>query len=132
MASVTSTLSPTACSSSAALSYDFGRTDSNRADLPGSDYLKGMGRIPGSVMVSVQVGAHRCSARRPSASRWISRSRTRAAAQRARRSDVPVLHTVDNEISITGSVHAGSGRYTQTFFGVTDAQSAASRFQPYR
>jgi len=26
----------------------------NRFDLPGSDYLKGMGRIPGSVLVGVR------------------------------------------------------------------------------
>jgi MltA-interacting protein MipA len=42
---------------STALFYDFGRSDTNRADLPGSNYLKGMGRIPGSLMMSFQVGA---------------------------------------------------------------------------
>ena len=31
---------------SAAVSYDPGRADENRLDLPGSDYLKGMGRVP--------------------------------------------------------------------------------------
>ena len=42
---------------STALDYDFGRSDSNRADLPGSNYLKSMGRIPGSLMMHFQVGA---------------------------------------------------------------------------
>ncbi|MFL9997287.1 Outer membrane scaffolding protein for murein synthesis, MipA/OmpV family [Burkholderia sp. GAS332] len=116
---------------SAALSYDFGRTDSNRADLPGSDYLKGMGRIPGSVMASVQVGAHLFG---PSTiSITLDQPLTHTSRGTSGHVDltVPVLQTVDNDISITGSVHAGSGRYTQTFFGVTDAQAAASRFQPY-
>ena len=116
---------------SAALSYDFGRTDRNRADLPGSDYLKGMGRIPGSVMLSVQVGAHLFG---PSTiSITLDQPVTNTSHGTSGHVDltVPVLQSVDNEISIKGSVHAGSGRYTQTFFGVTDAQAAASRFQPY-
>ncbi|RBL66695.1 MipA/OmpV family protein, partial [Pseudomonas sp. MWU13-2625] len=44
---------------------------------------------------------------------------------------VPVFKTAQHEIVVTGSVHAGSGRYTQTFYGVTDAQSMTSRFRPY-
>ncbi|MBW4947580.1 MipA/OmpV family protein, partial [Klebsiella pneumoniae] len=41
---------------SAAVSYDAGRADENRFDMPGSDYLKGMGRVPGSVLVGVRAG----------------------------------------------------------------------------
>jgi len=83
------------------------------------------------VMVSVQVGAHLFG---PSTiSITLDQPVTHTSRGTSGHVDltVPVLQTVDNEISITGSVHAGSGRYTQTFFGVTDAQAAASRFQPY-
>ncbi|MBA5844994.1 MipA/OmpV family protein, partial [Escherichia coli] len=40
---------------------------------------------------------------------------------------VPVFKTAQHEIVVTGTVHAGSGRYMQTFYGVTDAQSMTSR-----
>lgn len=44
---------------------------------------------------------------------------------------VPVYSAGRHEVVVTGSVHAASGRYTQTFYGVTDAQAAATRFAPY-
>ncbi|SDI59173.1 Outer membrane scaffolding protein for murein synthesis, MipA/OmpV family [Paraburkholderia phenazinium] len=116
---------------SSALSYDFGRTDSNRADLPGSNYLKGMGRIPGSLIVSVQVGAHLFG--NSTVSLTLEPAVTHTSHGLTGHFDVtlPVLQTITNDISITGSLHAGTGRYTQTFFGVTEAQSASSGFAPY-
>ncbi|RAS25329.1 MipA/OmpV family protein [Paraburkholderia bryophila] len=116
---------------SAALSYDFGRTDRNRADLPGSDYLRGMGRIPGSVMMSFTVGAHVFGASTVSVT--LDQPVTHTSHGTSGHFDVvvPVLQTADNIINVSGSLHAGSGRYTQTFFGVTDAQSLASGFRPY-
>lgn len=41
---------------SAALTYDLGRTDENRNGLPGSDHLRGMGDIKGSVVSVLQLG----------------------------------------------------------------------------
>lgn len=116
---------------STALSYDFGRTDSNRADLPGSDYLKGMGRIPGSVMVSLQVGAHVFGESTISVTLDQPITNTSRGLSGHVAMTVPVLKTTMNQIAVTGSVHAGTGRYTQTFFGVSDAQAANSNFKPY-
>lgn len=44
---------------------------------------------------------------------------------------VPLLHAGKNEIVLTGTAHAATGRYMQTFYGVTDAQAASSGFRPY-
>jgi outer membrane protein len=116
---------------STALSYDFGRSDSNRADLPGSNYLKGMGRIPGSLMMSFQVGATVFGDTTISVTLDQPLTHTTRGVSGHIDLTTPVLHTATNDISVTGSLHAGSGRYTQTFFGVTDAQSASSGFRPY-
>lgn len=114
-----------------ALDYDFGRSDSNRADLPGSDYLKGMGRILGSLMVSLQVGAHVFGDSTISVTLNQPLTHTGRGLSGNISMTVPVLQTASNQIDVTGTLHAGSGRYTQTFFGVTDAQAANSNFQPY-
>jgi len=116
---------------STALGYDYGRSDSNRTDLPGSDYLKGMGRIPGSVMASFQVGAHVFG--ESTVSLTLEQPLTHTAHGTSGHFDfkVPVIETAHNEVTLTSSLHAGSERYTQTFFGVTAAQSASSGFRPY-
>lgn len=116
---------------STALDYDFGRSDSNRADLPGSDFLKGMGRVPGSLMISVQAGAHVFGTSTISVTLDQPLTHTGRGLSGHIAMTVPVLQTPTNQVDITGSVHAGTGRYAQTFFGVTDAQSANSAFQPY-
>lgn len=116
---------------SAALSYDDGRADENRFDRPGSDYLKGMGNIPGSLLVSLQAGARLFGSSTVSITLDQPVTHTTRGISGHVDLTVPVLQTATNDISITGSLHAGSGRYTQTFFGVTDAQAAASRFQSY-
>ncbi|KVG27265.1 MipA/OmpV family protein [Burkholderia diffusa] len=116
---------------SAAVNYDPGRADTNRVDLPGSDYLKGMGRIPGSVLVGLQAGVTLFDAAELSVTVDTPVTHTSRGVSGHVDLAVPVFKTARHEIIVTGSVHAGTGRYTQTFYGVTDAQSMASRFQPY-
>lgn len=116
---------------SAALSYGAGRDDENRFDGPGSDYLKGMGNIPGSVLVSVRAGVHLLGSSTFSVTFDQPVTHTTRGVSGHVDLTVPILHTPANDISVTGSLHAGSSRYTQTFFGVTAAQAASSRFQPY-
>jgi outer membrane scaffolding protein for murein synthesis (MipA/OmpV family) len=116
---------------STALDYDFGRSDSNRTDLPGSNYLKGMGRIPGSLMLSVQAGAHVFGTSTISVTLDQPLTHTGRGLSGHVAMTVPVLQTPTNQVDITGSIHAGTGRYAQTFFGVTDAQAANSNFRPY-
>jgi len=116
---------------SSALSYDFGRSDSNRAELPGSSYLRGMGSVPGSLIVSLQVGATVLGDTLISVT--LNQPLTHTTRGISGHVDVtkPVLQTANSEVSITGSLHAGNARYTQTFFGVTDMQSTNSGFRPY-
>ncbi|WP_175911724.1 MipA/OmpV family protein [Burkholderia sp. BCC1640] len=116
---------------SAAVSYDVGRTDENRFDLPGSDYLKGMGRIPGSVLVGVRAGLTLFDAAELSVTVDAPVTHTSRGVSGHVDLAVPVFKTARHEIVVTGSAHAGTGRYTQTFYGVTDAQSLASGFRPY-
>lgn len=116
---------------SAALNYDPGRADENRFDLPGSDYLKGMGRIPGSVLVGVRAGVTLLNAAELSVAVDTPVTHTSRGVSGHVDLAVPVLKTAQHRIVVTGSVHAGTGRYTQTFYGVTDAQSMTSRFRPY-
>ncbi|ALV55252.1 MipA/OmpV family protein [Burkholderia cenocepacia] len=116
---------------STAVSYDAGRADENRFDLPGSDYLKGMGRIPGSVLVGVRAGVTLFDTAELSVTIDTPVTHTSRGVSGHVDLAVPVLKTSQHEIVVTGTVHAGSGRYMQTFYGVTDAQSMTSRFRPY-
>ncbi|KWI61632.1 structural protein MipA [Burkholderia pseudomultivorans] len=116
---------------SAAVDYDPGRADENRFDLPGSDHLKGMGRIPGSVLVGVRAGVTLSGGATLSVALDTPVTHTSRGVSGHVDLAVPVFKRAQHEIVVTGSVHAGTGRYTQTFYGVTDAQAAASRFRPY-
>ncbi|RQS67224.1 MipA/OmpV family protein [Burkholderia sp. Bp8963] len=116
---------------SAAVDYDPGRADENRFDLPGSDHLKGMGRIPGSVLVGVRAGMKVYGDAALSVALDVPVTHTSRGLSGHVDLAVPVFRTAKSEIVFTGSVHAGSGRYMQTFYGVTDAQAATSRFRPY-
>ncbi|KVO46410.1 structural protein MipA [Burkholderia ubonensis] len=116
---------------SAAVSYDSGRADENRFDLPGSDYLKGMGRIPGSVLVGVRAGVKLYGNAVLSVTLDTPVTHTTRGVSGQVDLAVPVFKAAKDEIVVTGSVHGGSGRYMQTFYGVTDAQAASSRFRPY-
>ncbi|MGH8777906.1 MipA/OmpV family protein [Paraburkholderia sp.] len=116
---------------SAALSYADGRGDENRFDRNGSDYLKGMGNIPGALLISLQAGAHVFGDSTVSVTLDQPVTHTTRGVSGHVDLTVPVLQTSTNQISVTGSLHAGNGRYTQTFFGVTGAQSASSGFSAY-
>ncbi|PCE27237.1 MipA/OmpV family protein [Burkholderia ubonensis] len=116
---------------SAAVNYDPGRTDENRFDRPGSDYLKGMGRIPGSVLVGVRAGVKLYGDAVLSVTLDTPVTHTSRGVSGHVDLAVPVFKSAKDEIVLTGSVHGGSGRYMQTFYGVTDAQAASSRFRPY-
>lgn len=116
---------------SVALGYDDGRSDEDRYLLPGSDHLKGMGDIPGSTLVLLQVGVRLAGDLSLSATLDQPITETRRGLGARVDLAAPVWSTPSNQIALTGSVHAGSDRYAQTFFGVTDRQAANSRFDAY-
>lgn len=116
---------------SAALGYAAGRSDENRFDLAGSDHLKGMGKIPGSVLVGMRAGVQLLDGGELSVAIDAPVTHTSRGLSGHVDLAVPVFKAGRHDIVVTGSVHAGTGRYMQTFYGVTDAQSAASGFRPY-
>ncbi|AVR27591.1 MipA/OmpV family protein [Burkholderia thailandensis] len=115
----------------AAVGYSDGRADENRFDRPGSNYLKGMGNVPGSVVVAVQAGVALYGGSMLSVTVDTPVTHTSRGVSGHVDLAVPVYSAGRHEVVVTGSVHAASGRYTQTFYGVTDAQAAATRFAPY-
>ncbi len=116
---------------SAAVNYDPGRADENRFDLPGSSHLKGMGRVPGSVLVGVRAGMTIYGGTVLSVTLDTPVTHTSRGVSGHVDLAVPVYKSAKDQIVLTGTVHGGSGRYMQTFYGVTDAQAARSGFRPY-
>ncbi|EDT40157.1 MltA-interacting MipA family protein [Burkholderia ambifaria MEX-5] len=116
---------------SGAIGYARGRKDSGSFSGDGSDYLKGMGDVPGSVMAHWQAGVRDDDGVEVSVT--IDTPITHASRGFAGHVDlsVPLLHAGKNAIVLTGTANAGTGRYTQTFYGVTNAQAASSGFRPY-
>ncbi|RQR45421.1 MipA/OmpV family protein [Burkholderia sp. Bp9126] len=116
---------------SAAISYASGRKDSQRFRDEGSDHLKGMGDVPGSVIARWQAGVQDKDG--VEASVTIDAPITHRSRGFSGHVDLlaPLLHTGKNSIVLKGTANAGTGRYTQTFYGVTDAQATSSGFRPY-
>ncbi|MDF3822731.1 MipA/OmpV family protein [Leptospira sp. 96542] len=117
---------------SLALGYDPGRSDKDRYLSPGSDDLKGMGTVPGSTLLLLQVGTRLAGDLTLSAT--LDQPVTQTGRGWGGRVDltVPALTRPSDQIGVTGSIHAGNQRYAQTFFGVSDMQSANSGFDAYR
>lgn len=113
------------------LNYDLGRTDSNSFEKPGSNHLAGMGDIPGALVFSAEAGFHVFG---PSTlSLAIDTPLTHTANGVAAHVDFtsPLIETGSDSVSVVGSVHGGTARYMQTWYGVTAAQSDASGFRAY-
>jgi MipA family protein len=117
---------------SVALGYDDGRSDEDRYLLPGSDHLKGMGDVPGSTLILLQLGVRLSGDLSLSATLDQPITETRRGWSGRVDLAAPVWSTPSNQIALTGSVHAGSDRHAQTFFGVTDRQSTNSGFDAYQ
>ncbi|MDF3835850.1 MipA/OmpV family protein [Cupriavidus basilensis] len=116
---------------SLALDYDEGRSDRKRLDMPGSDYLKGMGRIPGSFMGAFQVGMPIYGDATLSVTLDVPLTHRQRGLSGHIDLEVPIFASGRHQVTFSPSLHFGSRRYTQTFFGVTDAQAASSAFRPY-
>ncbi|SDD52663.1 Outer membrane scaffolding protein for murein synthesis, MipA/OmpV family [Cupriavidus sp. YR651] len=116
---------------SAALAYALGREDHNRADLPGSDHLAGMGKIRGSVVNRLMLGY--AVTDRLSVSGTVDiplTHRERGVMGNATVRYIAYQGPLD-EIVVSGGLLLGNGRYNQSYFGVDAGQSARSGFQEY-
>jgi len=116
---------------SAALSYRAGRKDkdvSSDSIASGSDELRGMGEIKGSAIVVPGLGYK--------VTDWLN-LQLQAEVPVSERDNGEAVHfgissplyaSSKNEVTLALTGSWGSGKYMQTYYGVSDAQSSASGF----
>jgi outer membrane scaffolding protein for murein synthesis (MipA/OmpV family) len=117
---------------SAAIGYDAGRKDSNDGLRSGSDKLKGMGEIKGSVLANLEAGIKLggSSSFSVGLSQALS-NRERGISYHAQLSST-VLKLEKDNVTVSGAAYFGSAKYNQTFFGVTALQSRNSGYAQYK
>ncbi|WP_028945031.1 MipA/OmpV family protein [Pseudomonas vranovensis] len=123
--------SNTGFSASASLGYDYGRADGDSNYRHGSDTLKGMGEVSGATVLNLNASQKITS--------WLSlnaQAELRMAGETrgdryAFGAQATLLDSDYDTVTWRVDAHAGSGRFNQTYFGVTQAQSATSRFALY-
>lgn len=114
---------------SAALTYGGGRKD-HKTTFSGSDALKGMGDIDGSVQAVLGVGYKLGTV-------GLSLSTTQNLAHRENGAtytlgaSMPLYTSASDQVSLGAQAVYGDNKHAQTYFGVTAAQSAASGYRAY-
>lgn len=116
---------------SAALSYDPGRSDTNRYGRPGSDHLKGMGSVKGSLLGVFTLGTKIMGETTASATLEVPMTNRERGWAGHLDLTAPLASWGSDRITMSPSLHFGSRKYMQTYFGVTAQQSADSGFAPY-
>jgi MipA family protein len=118
-------------SASAAINYDLGRKEKDSTSRPGDRELKGMGDIGGATVADFTLSQQLLD--------WLSVSGEAelrmAGEHRGNRYrfglEGVLFHTDSDTLALDIGAHAGDGRYNQTFFGVTQAQSQRSLYGRY-
>lgn len=116
---------------SQAFNYDYGRADENNFFRPGSDYLKGMGDVKGTVTSTVTLSQR--------VAPWLS---VNAQAEfgldgHARGNqyqfglESTISQTAVDTFVLDMDAKLGDGQYNQTYFGVTPSQSINSGLRRY-
>ncbi|MEQ9888100.1 MipA/OmpV family protein [Pectobacterium zantedeschiae] len=116
-----------------AIGYDMGRDDKNSNWRAGSNRLKGMGKIKGSVITTVTAGYQFAP--------WLAleASGEFALSERERgnqyrvgaKSTVWQSATKDDVLALSADVLMGDARFNQTYYGVTQQQSSRSGLAAY-
>lgn len=116
---------------SAALSYDGGRKDDPKNLDAGSKKLRGMGNIKGSVFTTLQAGYAIGDLAVVSVATDIPlTNRDRGNVYRFALDSV-VYKSASDSVGVGAAAHFASGKYAQTYFGVTANQSMNSGFGQY-
>lgn len=116
---------------SAALSYDGGRKDDPKGLDSGSKKLRGMGNIKGSLFTTLQAGYTISDLAVVSVATDIPlTNRDRGNIYRFSVDSV-VYKSAADSVGIGATAHFASGKYAQTYFGVTANQSLNSGFGQY-
>jgi outer membrane protein len=112
--------------------YDFGRLQRDSVLRPGSRKLAGMGDVPGSVTT-------RTLLMQQITPKFSVNAEAEFALEGAARhnhyrigAEYNLLKTSADTVALSADVHAGDRRYNQTYFGVTDAQSARTHFAAFK
>ncbi|MBT2116203.1 MipA/OmpV family protein [Dyella sp. LX-66] len=116
----------------AALGLDPGRKDKDDVARPGSDYLHGMGDIKATALANVGVG-YRFGDRADLAvlvSKPLGHTEYGMSAHLI--GHVVAWRGDRDSIDLSGTLDAGNRDYNQTYFGVSTAQAASSRFAAFR
>jgi outer membrane protein len=116
---------------SAAINYDLGRKEKDSTSRPGDRELNGMGDINGATVADFTLSQQLLD--------WLSVSGEAelrmAGEHRGNRYrfglEGILFHTGSDTLALDIDAHAGDGRYNQTFFGVTQAQSQRSLYGRY-
>lgn len=123
--------SPSGFSASAALTYDFGRSEKNSTGRPGSTELRGMGTVGGATLADLNVAQQLLP--------WLSvnaEAELRMAGERRGNRyrlgvEGIVFHTDYDAVTVDLDAHAGDQRYNQTYFGVDAVQSQRSTLKRF-
>ncbi len=116
---------------SAAINYDLGRKEKDGTSRPGDRELKGMGDVNGATVADFTLSQQLLE--------WLSVSgeaeMRMAGEHRGNRYrfglEGILFHSDTDTLALDIDAHAGDGRYNQTFFGVTQAQSQRSLYGRY-
>ncbi|WP_242558609.1 MULTISPECIES: MipA/OmpV family protein [Pandoraea] len=116
---------------SAALSYDGGRKDHPKGLDAGSDKLRGMGDIKGSLFTTLQAGYAIGDLAVVSVATDVAlTNRDRGNVYRFAVDSV-VYQSAADSVGVGAAAHFASGKYAQTYFGVTANQSLNSGYRQY-
>jgi outer membrane scaffolding protein for murein synthesis (MipA/OmpV family) len=115
---------------SAALGYDGGRDDHKKSYFSGSDALKGMGDIDGSAQAVLSAG-YQLGAVGLSLTTKQNIGHREYGATYTLGINAPLYTDASDQIGFGASAVYGDDKHSQTYFGVTAAQSAASGYKAY-
>lgn len=120
---------------SAALGYRSGRKDSDGGRFSGgggSNFLRGMGEIKGSATTMLGVGYNLTE--RVNLHAMLELPLSQRDNGKALHVGIigSLLDQPGDKLSLGTRASFGDGKYTQTYYGVTDQQSASSGFAAYR
>lgn len=117
---------------SAALSYRGGREDSrSNSSLFGSDDLKGMGNISGSVAANLEVSTLVGGMAKIYASSNLALSKRENGHSFKFGVSPMVYQTKTDQVGLDLSAEYGDAKFNQTYFGVSAQQSANSGYKPF-
>ncbi|WP_085633728.1 MipA/OmpV family protein [Pseudomonas sp. R16(2017)] len=124
--------SPSGFSASASIGQDAGRADGDSKYRYGSDKLKGMGEVGSSTVLNLHAAQQLTSWLALRAKAELRTGGEKRGDQYALGFESKLFDGARDKVTWGFDAHAGNARFNQTYFGVTDQQSAKSRFASYK